>query len=159
MVHNGDMNEITSVTTTTVSAELVVAVVTSLAAIVAAFVPRLSSKDRRMKLVSDLEILDKLEEDSAARAALKASIERRILASSDTGVKTRDWAGFSIGALFIVLGVILLPFVNSLGGVWLVLHSVTALLLFFGVFGAISSVIKKPRDEKGNAIKDGPVEE
>lgn len=148
------MNEILPTVDQGLPVEVVVVGVSSLTAVAVAVITSVTNKDRRARLLSDLEILNRLETGSEAHRLLKASIDRRVIATSDTGAKTRNWFSVILGILFLVVGIAVLSIVNSLGGLWLILHVFTVGLILFGIVGVITGAKKVPRDDKGNEIRD-----
>lgn len=137
--------------------ELLVVIVSGLTALCIAVFNSLASNDRRARLLSDIEILGKLDDKSAAHGSLLSSIENRVLAMHDSTTATRDRSGIAVAIAFLVVGGALFQIVNTLGGWGLLLHVFTAFFLLFGIVGLSVSMPKVPRDEKGRRIKHAEV--
>lgn len=129
--------------------------VSGIAAIVVAIIGSLSNRGLRTKIAADLEILEKLEPGTESHTALRDHISARVKEIAGAGEKTRDRFGTAVAIIFVLAGLAMIPLVNSLGGgLWNLLHLLTAFLLIFGIPGFFESFKKTHRDEKGRKIKE-----
>jgi Flp pilus assembly protein TadB len=135
-------------------AELVAAIVGAGAGLVTTLVQVSRSRSgRHGRLKDDLELLQLLPKESAARADLLRHVDAGVKAMiTDTQTKRRDATGIGLGLTMVLLSVLFIVLAIANGGWW---WAGLALAVPIGLIGAVGfgqDVRLLERDEKGRPI-------
>lgn len=128
-------------------------IITSIAGI---FVALLTKTDvfrrKHALLMKDIELYNALPPSSVAKDKLLNSIDRRIIAASDTSLH-RNLTGAILGLLFLVWGGYLTWYFWDKGSLWRWLLIVSIFVILLGIVMFKDGYKKAERDDKGNIIK------
>ncbi|MGL4173998.1 MAG: hypothetical protein ACRCTR_08005 [Actinomycetota bacterium] len=108
----------------------------------------------RSRLRHDVELVEKLPEDSVARKMLLESIASQVDRVTKLETESsRDWEGTIIGTILVVIFLGLAVWLGGLGTWWAwVLAVLTGVFGLAGLAHVSETAQRVPRDEKGNKI-------